>query len=203
MARVHRSKPRERETQELSEGIYDKESDAPRADIQQTCRACETTTPKRPADALQRHDRARSTVSASGEDMAAAGSGSTENGGVSLISEIGNNELRRGSFSSSSSSSVSSASDVDAHSMTSAQDSAASTLSEPEPMASNGVGVGSSDGLGVGVDTAAARSKPHKRTLSQDAPRVVEQETPTNGQQLRKACDLCTKVWASDTSQTD
>ncbi|CAM9588704.1 unnamed protein product [Scytosiphon promiscuus] len=126
--------------------------------------------------------------------MAAAGSGNAENGGASLISEIGDNRMRRGrgSFSSSSSSSVSSASDVDAHSLSSAQDSVASTLSEPEVMPSNGGGMGSSDSLGNGVG-AAARGKPHKRALSDDAPRVVEQETPSTGQQLRKACDLCTK----------
>lgn len=169
----------------------------------------ETTPPKRPAVSFRRHDQRRSTALPSVGGMAAAGSGNEENGGVSTLSEVGKHQLRleRGGFSGvgssgSYSSSVSSASDVDAHSLSSAQDSAASTLSEPDPIVSNGEGLGSSDSVLNGVGTAA-RSRQHKRGLSDDGPRVVEQETPSNGQQLRKACDLCTKVCVRTASQTD
>lgn len=124
-------------------------------------------------------------------------------GGGVLISEIGRLDevqpgqgVRRPSLSSTLSD------ESIGTSLTSSHSSTGSVASDSDAMSNGDMG---GRGLG-GVDTAggaaAGRQSPGslalesgtKRALTEEEQRAVEQQQQQSSQQLRKACDLCTKV---------
>lgn len=114
--------------------------------------------------------------------------------GGPLLSEIGKQpQLQRRISKISSSSSTTS--DMDAHSLVSGQDSLGSMLSDSGSVSSSG---DAARGSFTSVDAEGSSSGTNKRPLGDEEElRLVEQEQQqSSGQQLRKACDLCTKVGA-------
>ncbi|CAM9167682.1 unnamed protein product, partial [Ectocarpus sp. 4 AP-2014] len=113
-----------------------------------------------------------------------------DSGGGPLLSEIGKQpQLQR--RISKISSSGSTTSDMDSHSLLSGHDSLGSMLSDSGSVSNSG---GAARGSFTSVDSEGSSSSgTNKRPLGDEEElRLVEQEQ-SNGQQLRKACDLCTK----------
>ncbi|CAM9331304.1 unnamed protein product [Ectocarpus sp. 8 AP-2014] len=115
-----------------------------------------------------------------------------DSGGGPLLSEIGKQpQLQRRISKISSGSSTTS--DMDSHSLLSGHDSLGSMLSDSGSVSSSGGGAARGSFTSVDAEGSSSSSGTNKRPLSDEEElRLVEQEQ-SNGQQLRKACDLCTK----------
>ena len=130
-------------------------------------------------------------------------------GGGVLISEIGRLEevqpgqgMRRPSLSSSFSDESIGTSVISSHSSTGSVASDSDVMSNGDVGGRGLGGLDAASGAPAGRHAAGAPESGTKRHITEDEQRPVEQlqQSSSSSQQLRKACDLCTKV--RDTLET-
>lgn len=140
-------------------------------------------------------------VQPSNDGMMVSESQEGQGGGV-LIGEIGSLDevqhghgSRRPSFSSTLSDESIGTSLAFSHSSTGSVASDSDVMSNGDGGGGGVGGVESAGGAAAGRQARGAHESGTKRPLTEEEQqRVVEQQHQTSNQQLRKACDLCTKV---------